>query len=63
MTADKKLAPVQVQTGITDHTYTQVAQLLHGSLNQGDELVVGAAGSTASARPAAAPGGMGRVGR
>ncbi len=65
MTADKKLAPVQVQTGITDHTYTQVAQLLHGSLNQGDELVVGAAGSgtAASARPAATPGGMGRVGR
>jgi len=64
-TAEKKLVPVQVQTGITDHTYTEVAQMLHGSLKPGEELVVGAAGSGASggAKPAAAPGGMGRVGR
>lgn len=65
MTADKKLVPVQVQTGITDHTYTQVAQMLHGEIKQGDELIVGAAGSGSSAsgsRPGAAPG-MGRVGR
>ena len=65
-TADKKLIPVQVQTGITDHTYTQVAQLLHGEIKAGDELVVGAAGSGTSgssgSRPGAAPG-MGRMGR
>ena len=64
-TAEKKLVPVQVQTGITDHTYTEVAQLLHGTLKPGEQLVVGAAGSgsAASGRPAAGPGGMGRVGR
>ena len=64
MTADKKLVPVQVQTGITDHTYTQVAQMLHGDIKPGDELVVGAAGSGSSSgsRPGAAPG-MGRMGR
>ncbi len=64
-TADKKLVPVQVQTGITDHTYTQVAQVLHGSLNSGEELVVGATGGTSAgaSRPGAAPGGMGRIGR
>ncbi len=65
MTADKKLVPVQVQTGITDHTYTQVAQMLHGEVKPGDELIVGAAGSGSTAggsRPGAAPG-MGRMGR
>ena len=46
-TADKKLVPVQVQTGITDHTYTEVASVMHGSLNAGDQLVTGAAGSGA----------------
>jgi HlyD family secretion protein len=64
-TADKKLVPVQVQTGITDHTYTEVAQLLHGTLNPGEELVVGSAGgSSSNSKPATAgPGGMGRIGR
>ena len=55
-TADKKLIPVQVQTGITDHTYTQVAQLLHGDLKAGDQLVIGAAGSSNSASKASGPG-------
>jgi HlyD family secretion protein len=61
MTSDKKLVPVQLQTGITDHTYTQVAKLLHGQINPGDELVVGAAGSGNTAngsRPGGATGGM-----
>lgn len=65
-TADKKLIPVQVQTGITDHTYTEIAQTLHGMLKPGEELIVGATGGTSAAnasRPDAAPGGMGRVGR
>lgn len=63
-TADKKLVPVQVQTGITDHTYTEVAQLLHGTLKPGEEIVVGATGGTSAgaSRPGAAPG-MGRIGR
>jgi HlyD family secretion protein len=66
MTADKKLVPVQAQTGITDHTYTEIAQLLHGDLKPGEELVVGAAGSgsaTSGKSGTPAPGGMGRVGR
>ena len=65
-TAEKKLIPVQVQTGITDHTYTEVSQLLHGELKPGEEIVVGATGGNSSAsasRPGAAPGGMGRIGR
>lgn len=56
-TADKKLVPVQVQTGITDHTYTEVAQMLHGSLNAGDQLVIGSGGSAAQ-KTGSVPGGM-----
>jgi HlyD family secretion protein len=40
-TGDRKLEPVQVKTGITDHTFTEVAQVTAGSLNPGDQIVVG----------------------
>jgi len=53
---DKTLKPVQVRTGITDHTVTQVVQVLHGDLKEGDELVIGA---SKSASRSGAPG-MGR---
>ena len=46
---DKTLEPVRIRTGITDHTVTEVAQVLNGQLNDGDELVTGgvtAAGAT-----------------
>jgi HlyD family secretion protein len=57
LTADKKLVPVQMKTGITDHTFTQVAQVLHGSINPGDQLVIGSASAAkASGGGAAAPG-------
>ena len=58
LTADKKLAPVQIATGITDHTFTEVAQVLHGSISPGEQLVTGAASSSkpASASSASAPG-------
>ena len=58
LTADKKLAPVQIQTGITDHTFTEVAQVLHGSISQGEQLVVGSATNSkpASASSGSAPG-------
>ncbi|MBZ5627813.1 MAG: efflux RND transporter periplasmic adaptor subunit [Acidobacteriia bacterium] len=46
---DKTLKPVQVRTGITDHTVTEVVQVLHGELNEGDELVIGA--SKSGSRP------------
>lgn len=56
--ADKTLKPVQVRIGITDHTVTQVVQVLHGDLKEGDELVIGAAKS--GSRAGAAPGMGGR---
>ncbi|HEY2498998.1 MAG TPA: efflux RND transporter periplasmic adaptor subunit [Candidatus Angelobacter sp.] len=70
LSADKSLEPVQVKLGITDHTTTEVAQVVKGSLNAQDQVVTGAAAAskTASAS-AAAPGmgatrgGAGRVGR
>ncbi|MBZ5566420.1 MAG: efflux RND transporter periplasmic adaptor subunit [Acidobacteriia bacterium] len=48
---DKTLKPVQVRTGITDHTVTEVVQVLHGELKEGDELVIGA--SKSGSRPGA----------
>ncbi|MGH9671529.1 MAG: efflux RND transporter periplasmic adaptor subunit [Terriglobales bacterium] len=47
---DKTLEPVQVRTGITDRTFTQMAQALHGELKEGDLLVTG---STTSRGPSA----------
>lgn len=55
----KSLEPVQIKLGITDHTTTEVAQVMAGSLNPGDQLVTGTAGSTQSASGAAAAPGLG----
>lgn len=38
------IEPVVVKTGITDHTNTEVAQVLKGSLQPGDQLVTGKLG-------------------
>ena len=57
---DKQLVPVLIKTGITDHTVTEVAQVLKGSLNDGDQLVTGSTktgGATANRAP-----GVGGVG-
>ncbi|MGI9102065.1 MAG: efflux RND transporter periplasmic adaptor subunit [Terriglobales bacterium] len=54
ITADKKLVPVQIKSGITDHTFTEVAQVLHGSLNAGDQLITGAASAAKAASGAGA---------
>ena len=51
---DKTLEPVRLRTGITDHTVTEVAQVLKGQLDQGDALVTG--GMTASSGANRAPG-------
>ena len=51
---DKTLEPVRIRTGITDHTVTEVAQILKGQLNEGDELVTG--GVAASSGATRAPG-------
>jgi HlyD family secretion protein len=38
---DNTLEPVQARTGITDRTFTQLVQVLHGALKEGDLLVTG----------------------
>lgn len=72
LNADKSVEPVQIKLGITDHTTTEVAQVIKGSLNPQDQVVTGsaAASKTASATSAApgigaarGAGGAGRVGR
>ncbi len=55
LTANKTIEPVQVRTGITDHTYTAALQVLHGSLEPGDELVTG----SAAVKSGGGPPGMG----
>jgi HlyD family secretion protein len=73
MGANKQLEPVQIKLGITDHTTTEVAQVLKGSLSAGDQVITGlngpqqkAGGSTATPGMGGARGGAGggmRVGR
>ena len=46
--ADRKLEPIQIRTGITDHTTTQLVQVLKGELNDGDQLITGASRGSAS---------------
>jgi hypothetical protein len=54
---DKSLEPVRLKTGITDHTVTEVTEVLKGGLQEGEELVIGSA--TVSARPGMGAPGMG----
>jgi len=71
LNADKSVEPVQIKLGITDHTTTEVAQVVKGSLNPQDQVVTGsAAANKTAAATSAAPGmgaargaGGGRVGR
>jgi HlyD family secretion protein len=41
MLAENKMEPVQIRTGITDHTTTQLLQVLKGDLKEGDVLLTG----------------------
>jgi HlyD family secretion protein len=50
--ADATLEPVKIRTGITDHTLSEVAEILKGELKEGDELVTG----SMVARKASGPG-------
>jgi HlyD family secretion protein len=53
----KQLVPVQIKLGITDHTTTEVAEVMKGTLGQGDQVVTGAsAAAKTSATKTAAPG-------
>ena len=54
---DKSLQPVRIKTGITDHTFTEIAQQPNGELRSGDELVTGVAQGRGSSAPR--PGGPG----
>ena len=53
---DKSIAPVQVRTGITDHTYTELKQVLAGGVDAGDQLVIGSADVNRPPSGARAPG-------
>jgi HlyD family secretion protein len=56
--ADKSLQPIRIKTGITDHTFTEMVELMNGDLKPEDDLVTGVAqGGTSSSAPR--PGGPG----
>ena len=57
---DNTLEPVQVRTGITDRTFTQMVQALHGDLKDGDLLVTGSNVSRGPSAPGMGPGGQQR---
>ena len=50
---DGTIEPVQLALGITDHAYTEVTQLLHGSLKPGDDVVTTAVTSKSAPGPQA----------
>jgi HlyD family secretion protein len=68
---EKSLEPVQIKAGITDHTNTEVAQILKGTLNPADQVVIGSGNSGSKPAATTAPGlspnpsrmGGGRAGR
>jgi HlyD family secretion protein len=60
---DKSLEPVEVRTGITDHTTTEIAQVVKGNLQAGDQLATGAASSTSAQKPSSSAPGMGSTPR
>jgi HlyD family secretion protein len=62
LTAEKQLEPVLIKTGITDHTVTEVAEVLKGELNPGDQLVTGSASKSSSGNASGRPPGMGGPG-
>jgi HlyD family secretion protein len=59
LNADKSVEPVQIKLGITDHTTTEVAQVMKGSLNPQDQVITGSAAANKTASATAAAPGMG----
>ena len=51
--ADGTIEPVQLTLGITDHAYTEIVRVVHGSLQPGDEVV-----TTAVTAKSSGPGGQ-----
>ncbi len=61
--ANKQLRPVQVRTGITDYTYTQLVEVARGGeLNEGDILVTGMTNPNRTVSGVPGFGGFGRPG-
>jgi HlyD family secretion protein len=55
---DNTIEPVQVALGITDHAFTQVVRMIHGDLQDGDQVVTTSINAKAASPGApAAPGG------
>jgi HlyD family secretion protein len=48
---DQTLEPVKIRTGITDHTVTEVAEVINGELKQGEELVTGSMTASKTSGP------------
>jgi HlyD family secretion protein len=48
---DGILEPVKIRTGITDHTVTEVAEVLKGELKEGEELVTGSMNASKTSGP------------
>jgi HlyD family secretion protein len=48
---DQTLEPVKIRTGITDHTVTEVAEVVKGELKQGEELVTGSMTASKTSSP------------
>jgi HlyD family secretion protein len=53
------LEPVQVGLGITDHSFTELAAVVRGQLQEGDEIITGSVGGGTPGGPAL-PGGVRR---
>lgn len=54
---DGNIEPVQVALGITDHAYTEVTAVQHGTLRPGDQVVTTAVVSKSGSPTAGGPGG------
>ena len=48
---DKTLEPVRVRTGITDHTVTEIVQVLNGELKDSDDVITGSMAASANRPP------------
>jgi HlyD family secretion protein len=55
LTPAKALEPVSIKTGITDHTSTELLQVVNGSLNPGDAVVTGVAQKGSEAKASGGP--------
>jgi hypothetical protein len=49
--SDSTLEPVKIRTGITDHTVTEIAEILKGELKEGEDLVTGSMTASKTSGP------------